>query len=761
MGLPTFASVLLVACVNVLAAPAAATPPALVSRAPNPWAPIAAIAARNESLVPWSVIRSGFDSLPLSADRQRSLVRFVRDSIGTLHAFSERSVRPPDPRIEVSVDIWAELTVIAARRYAAEWRLQADLVRLVNRLGDTHSSYRHTCFVGDGGPERPNADPIPVYYYQPLSFVAVVTGNPRRHIVLVHSLLDVATPRGTAPLQDVFFRRTTFVVSQSDPTALAAVRSAGSLAPLVGGELLFVNGRRAFDYFFAYARSDNIGRHKDKQATLNRLFVRHEKAYGRHTTGSWENRGSNHLPESDSVRYTVRLARGGKVTFVVPWLVDGFILNGLPRFQSPALYLHACLTFPRTQARLPDPRAGLVAAPRAGSTNATARPPGYFKTEKEGNQMRLPDTAPNSNLPPPAATEWFLEATILDKENLYMAVMARRRSGRIVARAGVIQFPGGMEPDPYFADMHDFAPMFASAFRNLTRRVERSNPTKLLVDVTGNGGGYPCFTLAVLYFFFPRARADPPVLDLRSSPWMQATAAAIERGKPPRTSGLWDYRSYGDLARKGQYMADQAAHPDGRWIRRTAVRSVPGTRRTLNVTQTVTYQCFAPDNPDSRSIDRAWFGRNVPATAAFLANKVDPKRVVVFGDGNCGSACAVFLRAMRRAGAKAVVSGGALQRTDFMPDAFQGGFVSDLSELLAASPVGSLGPAPPDGAASVRLVPVEALDWADGKTPLEFVYSPADARVHYEVPGVGLEQARAAIALPNLWARAMDMVWGE
>lgn len=636
-----------------------------------------------------------------------------------------------------SFDFWAELNKIRAKRHKAEWELQVEFVRLINRFGDAHSAYTHSCFIGS-----PNNDPV--YYYQPFrTTVAVIAGQQRIFVRGLYSPTLQNPILGGEDLQRTAFRLAVIDKVKSSAKAVRVLQKAGSFEPLIGAELVALNGKPAVQFFWEYALSTSQGQFKDRQINFDYLVGYPFRPDRKVAVGQWFSRGAAHVPETDAATYRFKLPNnGGDLYITVPWLVDGFFYQGSPRYASPAEYYSIC------RSTYVSGRAGAREKPR------------YFKLVPEApiddNTGGAPDLKPNTQSSGGSDVRWYWEKTYDENgwtttDDLFVATIAKGVPGKTVEqRVGVLFFPNAMEP--FNSDMKPFVDRFVPAFRWLKKTVEEKNEFKLILDWTDNGGGYPCFGLAIQHFLLPKGRAQPPILDIRQSTYFFQAQDIIKTFNQTRWS-LWEFGTYGNLAYSFNYSANSIMQASNAFLLKRNQKKLPWTSRTFSVTDKVTYGC----DPElsNTAIDEAWFGKKpVPITEEYLKPKVKPENILMLGTGYCGSTCAVTARAFKQLGVRSVVHGGVLGQPRKVSESFPGGFVTNARRLFKAFDKTLL--IFPDDQANAYFVPVEALSYHDGEIPMEVIYEQADYGFHYEAKSTNLTEIEAGQSFETLWGKAAE-----
>ena len=286
--------------------------------------------------------------------------------------------------------------------------------------------------------------------------------------------------------------------------------------------------------------------------------------------------------------------------------------------------------------------------------------------------------------------------------------------------------------------------------------------TKIVIDLQRNGGGDRLLAVDTYKQFFPPAAFDPFVGGrLRAQPMADAIGTAF--------TNYWDSLSTTDDIY--YFLADSV------WVATDYLDAEISPNRNF----TSWAELYGPhlekgdyfttvqrDNLDSFIFD-------VEASGGIVvygyANQVDPSPpaysaddIIILSDGQCASACALFMEMMHyQAGVRTVVAGG---RPSYGPMQAPGGTRGDLAytnfelDYDMASAVAfdaAAGPLLPDRTEDFRIT-YASFNIRDQmrpgeSTPLQFVYDGADCRIFY-TPDTFWN-------LANLWRYAADAIWSR
>ncbi|KAJ3101254.1 hypothetical protein HDU97_001551 [Phlyctochytrium planicorne] len=167
--------------------------------------------------------------------------------------------------------------------------------------------------------------------------------------------------------------------------------------------------------------------------------------------------------------------------------------------------------------------------------------------------------------------------------------------------------------------------------------------TKLIVEVSGNGGGYVCASRAFTNYL------------------MDGTQTAIYNFRVTDTiKALWKTSFY------GRNLANLNPYPSGTSIQKTKTQTRAGKESVFS--GYFTTDCGAGSlTADFPKLPRAF----AAADLAFVSN------------GNCGSACAIMLRALRDQWSIRTYVYSGITKTPYTPSSFEGGTITTLSKLTS------------------------------------------------------------------------------
>lgn len=224
--------------------------------------------------------------------------------------------------------------------------------------------------------------------------------------------------------------------------------------------------------------------------------------------------------------------------------------------------------------------------------------------------------------------------------------------------------------------IYTFSPSDSNEFINIVEdavcNFKKNNISKLIIDVSQNGGGSICLGYAVERFLFPDISPDTGSYDIKASELFKsfATSAASQMcsnhthqvcGLNPEVVGYFTPCAWYDWYSKSQYY-------DSTWF-------LPGKMVTRGGIPD-SYSTFITQNCESE------YSRWIPANTARL--ELPAQNIILLSDGLCGSTCAVFSRHLqltRRV--KAITTGGVYGGQQPSLTSFPGGEVVHYKYILS------------------------------------------------------------------------------
>ncbi|CAI7616844.1 unnamed protein product [Penicillium viridicatum] len=291
---------------------------------------------------------------------------------------------------------------------------------------------------------------------------------------------------------------------------------------------------------------------------------------------------------------------------------------------------------------------------------------------------------------------------------------------------------------PSFTYYGDSAEAFSAAVKSFIRRSRRAGLNKVVIDVQQNAGGETLLAIETFKLEVAGVRIPWP------TPW----------GLPSQTTGIISTQSAttipGDLRTNGSSRIASTL--------KLATTSPRGRTISDQPVPTTVIASPRPDIFDLEALGAVVDGWQTPQ-AAFAAEDI-----IILSDGLCSSACALFMEMMHHeAGVRTVVAGGRPSHGAMQSPAGTRGASGysnhqlDNDITLAKEQDPSLGSRLPDRTldyylsyASVNLRDQVRQDDRE-RTPLQFLYQPADCRIFYT--------PQTWYNFTNLWNYAADATW--
>ncbi|KAG0013920.1 hypothetical protein BGZ81_000767 [Podila clonocystis] len=587
----------------------------------------------------------------------------------------------PKPFTNPPVDLLAGLDRISQTDYKSDFQFQTDIDLLVNRLNDAHANYIAHCYRH-------------YLYIQPFDLYAPVVDGVQSIRIFKDDL-------------------------------------SGNL--LADCEVLTIDGAPALDTIQRWVDA-HYGISKDAGVRLNKalssLLFDSSKHSWYLSPGVYTSRAT--LPESSSLTYELRCPpsraypEGQNQTVVADW--DIYRLVSWNDFQDTETFLtQNCYrdTDPR-QARLQDEAEEML---NEHSRKNVKRMLQERKYSWEREHQAAVETARHETIKPIAKKQMIVseetEAAVVVKEDDDKVTHLLRRQDidrpiatllhngthtayyQLVARPsiGVVVIPthSVQTKTENLALIEGFARLQTAGVRNV------------ILDLTGNGGGYVNFAYDLVDWMFPQndtAGEEYSTVyqsDLRSS--MSVKALARSDLENEEYESYFNPDSYSD-PRTGQ------PHDTNFFLRDKMVRRVPGHQGRA---QDLTEKVFMNHNLGGFQMGMPW--------------QDQAQRIVVLTDGSCGSACGMTLNRLKnRHGVKSYAVGG--RKGDPLSlFSFAGASVYGLDAILNDFKVLKVDPPMQElRYKGIYRVPVMEFFWEGEEVPIEYntkLYA-ADYHLDYE-----------------------------
>ncbi|EJD45414.1 hypothetical protein AURDEDRAFT_165629 [Auricularia subglabra TFB-10046 SS5] len=386
-------------------------------------------------------VRACLQSFPLNETLRSNIVETVSKTMLTFHTSVNYQLQAPAPfQRDVHVDLPKEFKRIASQKYPSYLAFHQDLQTTIRALRDGHASYSNLCF-----------DSLFVTYNP---FPLVVTQSPLGAIGSIHIAPEAFDVASAEFADEVSFWQ--------------GVKGLKDLASFNGAQVLLING---LDPWLAVDQNANVvGSYQSFATRQNGFFSSYTLASSGWTyrMGDFAAKG---LPLVDSVTLTV--LKRGKIlleTVTVPFrsrLSTGVV----PFTDGPSLFAGNCLATP--------------------STN------GQNVNSASGARVQLPPPGREATFEPPVAPEdrGRAQNTLSGDELLFDIVLpGRLQPTEPTSGSGAMQFYMLDETTGVLA-LGSFSGSFANLNNGLLaglKGLKAKGATRLIVDVTNNGGGFIC-----------------------------------------------------------------------------------------------------------------------------------------------------------------------------------------------------------------------------------------------------------------------------
>ncbi|KAI9345177.1 hypothetical protein DFJ73DRAFT_960849 [Zopfochytrium polystomum] len=191
--------------------------------------------------------------------------------------------------------------------------------------------------------------------------------------------------------------------------------------------------------------------------------------------------------------------------------------------------------------------------------------------------------------------------------------------------------------------------------------LEKAGATKLIIDVTGNGGGYICLGLAIAQYLFPNTTITPVLYDVRR------TTVLEELFKITYNSDFHDsyFALDGMLTANGTQMKTvEDLFEPGLSTVRGGVAGKYSNRISLDCSSNI--KPYILNATLFNQLSKGW----------------DNNHLAIVSNGRCGSTCAIYTRTLRaNYGVKTFTYGGNTGKA-FQPTSFEGGQSANALDVL-------------------------------------------------------------------------------
>ncbi|KAH8103013.1 hypothetical protein BXZ70DRAFT_889701 [Cristinia sonorae] len=574
---------------GALSALAASVDTTLVAKAIDPCAAIA-----GQKWVAPKDVRACFTSFKVDPAIKANIIDVSNKTLAFHTSVNFEKLAPEPFSADVHEDLLADFARITRTTYPSEFELHIDMSRTLKRLNDGHCVYINSCF-----------DSVFLSFVPtPLVFLTDAFGVQNVHI---------------AP--EAFTVASAEFADQIDvwQTALPG-NLKGKLSTLSGAKVLLINGRNPLEAVDANALI--TGSFQGLGTRQNTFFATYNLGSGGFTY-AMGNFGQMSLPLSDSVTLTIQRVNSRTIdTITLPY--RSRVATTATWTDTTSFRKNLCVAQPGTNG---VDLSGADLSRRdqpARSISPVAKfqqQPNISPTDRQRHAMNvILDTAPKLDIAlPPVLTP----------------------ANPVVGSAGVAQFfmlddkKTGVLALGSFSD-NSFDGLERAMLSGL-QNLKSAGATQLIVDVTGNGGGFICLAhwlhriiVGPKSTTFPQAGLDTMA---RAGPLAQLVVQRIvENNADPL-----DLLNFNPL--NWQFPNGTHFTADHDWLQ-------PPVKRVINGRQ----DAFSPRMADQCQP----FDMDPPAQALF-----NPKKVAIVSNGRCASSCSLFSITMaKKEGAKMVVVGG-------------------------------------------------------------------------------------------------------
>ncbi|KZV95737.1 hypothetical protein EXIGLDRAFT_734781 [Exidia glandulosa HHB12029] len=558
---------------HVLAAPAATDPCTTIAGAK--WAAPADV-------------RACLSSFPVNETLRANLVETVSKTILTFHTSPNYQFRAPAPFTnDVHVDFQKEFARIAKQTYPSYFALHQDLQNTIKLARDGHLGYSNLCF-----------DSLFVSF---VPFPLVVTKSLLGPVGAIHIAPEAFNVSSAEFADEIAFWQ--------------GVRGLSDLPSFNGAQVLLING---LDPWIAVDQNAAVQGSFQAHATRQNAFFASYTLADSGWTYRMGDFAQRSLPLVDSITLTV--LKKGKIipeTVTVPFRAR--IGTGVKAFtDAPTLFAANCFATASTNGRNVNEPAGFAAPPSLPE-------PGREK-------VFVPPVAPQDRFRP--------QNTLAGDEVLFdIALPPPLVPGPATSGAGAMQFYK-LDNTTGVLALGSFSGTFNTLQNGLLvglQGLKAAGATKLIVDVTNNGGGFICIA-----HWLHRIIAGPnpnsvPQAGLDTKARAQQLAKDIvhrivDDNADPDNNLLNNPLSW-------NFPNATAMPADFNWLDPGVPTVVNGRQDFFSVRMMDACQPFSQD----------------PPTEQLFA----PENIVIVNNGRCASSCSLFTITMSvHYGVRTVVVGG-------------------------------------------------------------------------------------------------------
>ncbi|KAF9910381.1 hypothetical protein EC991_006646 [Linnemannia zychae] len=587
---------------NEPAAPEAQPSPPAPAPEPAPTEikvdPCMVLSELQEPYISWGHIKRCYENVPFNATESNMVVSTMYTLLKDYYIFLDSVTTPdlPKPFTSKPVDILQALDQISRTDYANDFRFQTDMDLLMNRLNDAHANYLAYCYRH-------------YLFEQPFHLYAPVVDKVQTVRIMVDNSNNL--------LEDC--------------------------------EVLTIDGVNALDAIQAWI-DINYGYSKDAGVRLNKALstqsFTHDTKKWTLNAGQFTSRVT--LPEHESITYevfcpaSVLHPEGNNYTLKAPW--DIYRLVSWQEFDSTQTFL--------TQNCYRDTDPVLNKPERRNAAAVAEEDRKAIRQLRQENLYQAAIEIPRhlTKEPRPATQKRQLEE--MERRQIEEVKIAHLvSSGSSTAFYQLVKRPnvGVVVIPTHSVSLRKEAHVLEDGFQKL----HESGVRNVILDLTGNGGGYVNFAYDLVDWMFPDVNETSVyVSDLRTSMSVKALAQ--------KDLELEEYNSYFNPSSYSDAITD-AEFETNFFLQDKLVR---------RATRQIDY------SPKVR------MNHNLGAFERGMPWQHDADRIVVMTDGTCGSACGMSLNRLKnRHGVKSYAVGGR-HGEELSLFSFPGASVYSLSEIL-------------------------------------------------------------------------------
>lgn len=635
----------------------------------------------------WKSAKDCFTSFPYNP----TLAANVQDTVtkvAQMYVFVDTAKNTPDKEFQPDYDLFEALNKTFAKKdYANDMEFQEAVSNAFIPLNDAHTGYSPDCYRN-------------VIFSQPFYPVARV-GKDGKTRLFVHG------------------------IGKGYP----------EYEKLMGAEITSIEGKPAVQYLWDWAQNNNVGLNKDAMTRFNRVTARSGYSEGKFKAYAGYFMMRAKLPEKETVNYTI-LPQGQSesVKMTIPWKVT---LNGESFSDGPSYWKSNCLQAPEDSS---DESATKSAERLVGA--GSDREPLLLL-----NEGLISDKVPASLL---AFEVNGADVTqrLKQEDDTKLKV--------VESEAPFVTKPHVTGPGLGFYTLESneevgvllittFSPPFGMT--NLVRTalvrvfdfINKNNVKKLIIDLSGNGGGSSCLASEVVALLTPHLWESFPVVSnqyVKDERLSKLTMKLHMEGMRQNAT-QWDPKEW-ISAKTGKNFI-------GSDFLETRLRPHSNGKDPFPYTPLLRDDCRSPsDNPLRK-----------------ITHNLKPEDLAVFSNGACGSACGrVHFHLTELDGVKNVVTGSFKDRkrsasgfpaTQVLDYKY---VVEDIKELGLTNDTDAFGLIPLQ--ADLRFAVRESYSRSKKNVPVEFLFLPADVNLDWDSwtamrPDRAWEQAAVELGWVPSW----------